>query len=290
MMTGNRILLRRLGAILARGIVLGGGLVPFLAWSLFPGAPAAAQSLANSFAGFSAAKDAPVDIEADRLEVFDAKKKAYFRGNVKVTQGKLVMRSKELEVTYTAKGSNKKVAPGSPNAAVKFIRATGRVVIDTPDNQSVTSQWALFDVQRQFITIGGGVVMSQGSNVMKGEKLLIDLKAGTSRLETGRARGGRSDGRGRVRVILNPRDTGALGKIGERPSARAGGRPSASGARDGDRSKDKTGRRPASGGQAAAGADVRAAPGASGQAGALPWRRRKEAADRFEAFGEGLTP
>lgn len=218
---------------------------------------AGAQSIANSFADFSANKDQPVDIEADRLEVFDAKKKAYFRGNVRVTQGKLVMRSKELEVTYTAKNSKKKVAPGSPNAAVKFIRANGRVVIDTPDNQSVTSQWALFDVPGQFITIGGDVVMSQGSNVMKGDKLLIDLKAGTSRLETGSANGKVSDKKGRVRVILNPKDSGAfkmLGKPGEKQQVKGT-------TNSGAAATPKT----------------------------LPWRRDKEAADKLEAFGDGLS-
>ena len=228
------------------------GLVPATVFS-----PALAQSIANSFAGFSAARDEPVNIEADTLEVFDARKKAYFRGNVKVTQGKLTLRSKELEVTYTARGSNKKVAPGSPNAAVKLIRAKGRVVIDTPDNQSVTSKWALFDVQRQFITIGGDVVMSQGSNVMKGDKLLIDLKAGTSRLETGTAKGRLSDRKGRVRVILNPRDSGAFKKTG--------GAAGTSGAKSGSRPSD-----------------------ISGANKTLPWLRRKEEAEKMQEFNEAL--
>ncbi len=237
--------------------------------------PATAQSIASSFAGFSAQKDQPVKIEADRLEVFDNRKKAIFTGNVKVTQGGLTMRSKRLEVTYHQNtGRNKsgkagRKGPKGPNAAIKFIRASERVVIDTPDQQSVTSNWAEFDVNKQLITIGGNVVMSHGNNLLKGDKLVINLKDGTSRLDTRRIGGRINDKKQRVRMILTP---GEIGKnIGKLPSFSGAVKPRSGGDR-----RDTNGQAKA---EQPTGQRVEQS---------LPWVRRRLEEERQKKFGDAF--
>ncbi len=143
-----------------------------------------AQNLAESFSGFSSDSNKPIDIESDTLEVQDQKKIAIFKGNVKAIQGDFKLRSKELEVKYAGQNT-----PSSSNSEITQIKAQGKVLITTPQKQTATSDWALFDVKSNLITIGGNVVLSQGKNVLKGEKLVIDLKTGKSRFETGRVKG-----------------------------------------------------------------------------------------------------
>jgi len=165
-----------------------------------------AQSLNGAFGGFSADNNQPINIESDSLEVNDAKKTAVFRGNVVAIQGDMEMRTPELEVTYSGQvsagggGSAAGSAPGGKGSQLTRLRAKQKVLITSAKRQTAKSDWADFDVVKQMITIGGNVVVSQGKNIMKGEKLVIDLKKGTSRFET--AANTRKSGR--VRGVFHP--------------------------------------------------------------------------------------
>lgn len=142
-----------------------------------------AQNAGSSLGGFSSTSNEPIDIESDTLEVRDATKIAIFSGNVIATQGKMTMRSKTLKVKY-AGGESTTAADGRKKSGgnqITSIRAEGKVLIHTADDQTVTSDWAYFDVQSQTVTIGGNVVLSQSGSVIKGEELVIDLKTNRSR-------------------------------------------------------------------------------------------------------------
>ena len=143
--------------------------------------PLHAQSIADSFGGFSKKNNDPIKIEADALEVLDDKKVAIFSGNVKVVQGKFQLVSKKLKVTYSGGVGGKK---NKTKAGIKQIDASGKVAITTPDKQSATADWAKFDVLSKIVTIGGNVVLSQSGNVMRGDTLVIDLNTGRSKFRT----------------------------------------------------------------------------------------------------------
>ena len=64
---------------------------------------------------------------------------------------------------------------------ISKIEARGEVVITSDQDQTTTSDWALYDVPAQLVTVGGNVVLMQGKNVLKGDRLVIDLKTGESR-------------------------------------------------------------------------------------------------------------
>ena len=78
------------------------------------------------------------------------------------------------------------------------------MLIITADDQSTTSDWAVFDVKSQIVTIGGNVVLSQSGNVIKGDQLVIDLKTNRSRIVN---RGDPSK-RQRVRALFMPQQPG----------------------------------------------------------------------------------
>jgi len=156
----------------------------FVAAALLAPTSLQAQAIANSFGGFSQKNSKqPIDIEADSLEVLDDKKYAVFKGNVKARQGKFELVASQIRVTYTGgMGGGKKKKQGKN--AIKWIEASGKVAISTADGQSATSDRARFDVIKRVVIISGNVVLSQSGNVMRGDKLIIDLRTGRSRFDT----------------------------------------------------------------------------------------------------------
>jgi lipopolysaccharide export system protein LptA len=167
------------------------------------------EKLPNAFQGFSRDTDQPVTIDADSLEIHDKDRYAVFLGNVIVKQGDSVMRSRELKVHY--EGSMRAGQPGGekdqkaaadsaksragqavgndPAQRIRMIEATGGVIVTNKD-QKATGDKGVFDMRTNLATISGNVVISQGPNVMRAEKLVVDMKTGFSRMEAGTKGGG----------------------------------------------------------------------------------------------------
>ena len=175
------------------------------------GAQSAVQGVPNAMQGFSQNRDQPIQIEAATLEMRDKKKEATFSGNVKVVQGDTTMTSKTLVVFYasnnppaapagapasTAKASTKSApipsatpGPGG-SSSIRRLEARGNVVV-TQKDQVVTGETAVFDTKTNLVTMLGGVVLTQGKNVLRGDRLMVDMTTGVSRVESdsGRVQG-----------------------------------------------------------------------------------------------------
>jgi len=148
---------------------------------------AGAQGLGEAFQGFSADSDDPIQIEADRLEVRDADKVAIYAGNVRVRQGETVLKTAQLRVIYTGEA-----AGGVPGSRVSRIEASNRVVVQS-GNQTATGDAAVLEMAKDRITLTGDVVLTQGDNIIRGQKLVVDLKSRKARMEGDR-----------VQTILTP--------------------------------------------------------------------------------------
>lgn len=167
-------------------------------------------------AGYSSNSGKPIDIEADVLEVDDKKKLAVFKGNVSATQGDFNIRSSEILVTYTdtnkTAGTNKpqpvKEVAASPlpggNGSIKQIDAKGKVLVTAKDGQTATSDWAIFEVEKQLVTLGGNVVVSRGTDTIKSDRLIIDITTGLTRVEQTSERS-EADKSKRIQMIITPK-------------------------------------------------------------------------------------
>ncbi|MFO1088739.1 MAG: LptA/OstA family protein [Hyphomicrobiales bacterium] len=72
---------------------------------------------------------------------------------------------------------------------VTTIDAKGNVVITTP-RERITGEWAKIDVAKNLLTVGGDlVVLTQGTNVLKGKQLQVDLKTNQTTMTGGRVKG-----------------------------------------------------------------------------------------------------
>ena len=63
------------------------------------------------------------------------------------------------------------------------VRIFGSVVV-TQKDQVVTGETAVFDTRANLITMLGGVVLTQCKNVLRGDRLKVDMTTGVSRVES----------------------------------------------------------------------------------------------------------
>jgi lipopolysaccharide export system protein LptA len=191
-------------------------------------AQGAVSGVPNAMQGFSQNRDQPIQIEAASLEMRDKKKEATFAGNVKVVQGDTTMTSKTLVVFYESSSgqaappppANSKAAKSSApmksatpgpdgSSSIKRLEARGSVVV-TQKEQVVTGETAIFDTKANLITMAGGVVLTQCKNVLRGDRLLVDMTTGVSRVESdsGKVQG----------LFLQGQDCGGAAATPGRPS------------------------------------------------------------------------
>jgi lipopolysaccharide export system protein LptA len=188
-----------------------GGCGAAIALAMIAAGQATAQNavtgVPNAMQGFSQNRDQPIQIESATLEMRDKKKEATFAGNVKVVQGDTTMTSKTLVVFYESTPPATAPAAGSKTAAkpapiqsatpgpggtssIKRLEARGNVVV-TQKDQVVTGETAVFDTKTNLVTMLGGVILTQGKNVLRGDRLMVDMTTGVSRVESdsGRVQG-----------------------------------------------------------------------------------------------------
>ncbi|MEM6665164.1 MAG: lipopolysaccharide transport periplasmic protein LptA [Pseudomonadota bacterium] len=168
---------------------------------LWISAPAMAQEgFADSLSGFSGNSDEPINIEADALELRDGEQQAIFTGNVIVQQGETRLQTRVLRVYYSGSAqSGTATSAGGQN--IERLEAEGGVIVTSGD-QRATGDRGVFDATADKITLFGNVVLSQGTNVLKGRELHVDLAAGTSRVVA------EAGSQGRVRGVFTPNRNG----------------------------------------------------------------------------------
>jgi lipopolysaccharide export system protein LptA len=148
------------------------------------------QGLPNALQGFSQNRDQPVLIQSDEMVVHPNDNVATFTGKVHVTQGDTEMRSKVLVAFYvdTSKPAAapattmKTASPGGEQQQIRRIEASGGVLV-TQKQQNAAGDSGIFDMQSNTVTLNGNVVVTHGKDVVRGQRLVVDLGTGVSRID-----------------------------------------------------------------------------------------------------------
>jgi lipopolysaccharide export system protein LptA len=161
--------------------------------------------------------DQPVQIDAETLEVRDKKKIATFSGNVLVVPGDTTMKCKTLVVFYGEEiglAGDKPVVAAKPAAApaggmpgannIRRIEAHGDVTVVSKD-QNASGDLGVYDLKAKTITLSGNVVITQGKNVIHGERVIVDTITGNAHVE---AAPGATQARVRALIIPNKDQSG----------------------------------------------------------------------------------
>jgi len=180
---------------------------------------ARAQSSADLFKGFQTGQKGPVNVEADSLDVVekDGQRISTFTGNVTVTRGDSVLKAGKISIFSAgsktapkdAKAADAKAGDASPADAKATdaadakpaakeasqlegslpgagsftrIEASGKVYVNS-GAQTATGDTAVVDMVGKLVTLSGNVVLSQGPNVITGNKLTWDMTTGRARVD-----------------------------------------------------------------------------------------------------------
>lgn len=156
----------------------------------------------------------PIQIEAATLEVQDKKKIATFSGDVVVVQGDMTIKCQSLVVFYGAEqgsGAGKATASAAPAGAkgarssimpqgaqdIRKIEARGGVTVVSKD-QNASGDLGVYDLKKKTITLTGNVTVSEGKNVLHGERVVVDTTTGNAHFESG------TTNQSRVRALIQP--------------------------------------------------------------------------------------
>ncbi len=164
----------------------------------------------------------PIQIDAATLEVRDKVKQATFSGNVVVVQGDTTLKCQRLVVFYGqgfAPPRSDPVGPGAQSTAIvptttqniRKIEAYGGVTVFSKD-QKATGDTGVYDLQAKTITLTGNVVVSQGQDVVHGERVVVDTTTGNARVESMNG-GGAAPSRVRALIIPTKGENGSRGNI-----------------------------------------------------------------------------
>lgn len=140
---------------------------------------------------FKTDPNAPIEVDADTLDVFDLKKNALFRGNVVAKKGDFIVRTVEMTAFFTGQtglGSTPAAAEKGDAGGAQLTRIETRqkVVVTSKDGREVIGDWADFDVKANTVIVGGKVVVSNGKSTIDGpdgSRLIVDMTSGKSHFE-----------------------------------------------------------------------------------------------------------
>lgn len=163
-------------------------------------------------------QDQPIQIESATLEVRDKSKMATFSGDVQVVQGDTTIKCDTLVVfygaggpgagapastiTHSAPGAARNAAqqgPAVPQGAqdIRRIEARGSVTVISKD-QNASGDLGVYDVKKKTITLTGNVVVTQGKNVLHGDRVTVDTTTGNAHIES------TVNSPNRVRALIQP--------------------------------------------------------------------------------------
>ena len=142
---------------------------------------------------------------------------ATFSGDVQVVQGDTTIKCDTLVVFYGAGGPGAgppasaithsarsregaaQQGPAVPQGAqdIRRIEARGSVTVISKD-QSASGDLGVYDVKKKIITLTGNVVVTQGKNVLHGDRVTVDTTTGNAHIKSA------VNSPNRVRALIQP--------------------------------------------------------------------------------------
>lgn len=117
--------------------------------------------------------NAPVNFDADALDLLDNQGRLVLSGNVVIRQDRLTLRTARATVDYTSSGS----------LDIQRLTATGGVTVNR-GGETVSGDVGIYDFNRRIITLSGNVKVARGSDRLQGGRLVIDLNSGVSSVDS----------------------------------------------------------------------------------------------------------
>jgi lipopolysaccharide export system protein LptA len=170
---------RHLSLLLTASVMIGATMAPGLADQK------QTAKLPKTYQGLGMSSDQPIQFESESLEVRDQEHMAVFSGHVIVHQGATVLKADTLNVYYQGSATEAAAPAGQGTQQVKRLEANGNVLV-TSGEQTASGNAAVFDTTLNTIVLTGNVVLTQGDNVIRGPRLVINVETSQAKMEGGR--------------------------------------------------------------------------------------------------------
>ena len=138
-------------------------------------------------------RDKPLDVAADSLETTEGQSRTTLQGNVKITQGTLVVES-DRAVVHRGRNDaiDRAVLDGRPATLAQDLDDGGRM--------KARARQIDYDLARDIVVLTGEVVIDQPRGELRGAKVTYEMA-------TGKLTGASGDS-GRVHLRMNPQPGG----------------------------------------------------------------------------------
>ncbi|MBU2981046.1 lipopolysaccharide transport periplasmic protein LptA [Lentibacter algarum] len=140
---------------------------------------ASAQGASIAFGNVKQDTSGPVEVAADNMSINQNTGSATLTGNVLVGQGAMRLSANVVNVVYNADRSQ-----------ISELKASGKVTLVSGQDAAEAAS-ATYNINTGIITLSGNVLLVQGATAITADKMRVDTKSGTARME------------GRVKTVLN---------------------------------------------------------------------------------------
>jgi lipopolysaccharide export system protein LptA len=145
-------------------------------------------------------KEKPINLEADRVNIDDAKKVSVFEGNVVLTQGTLVIRADRMIVREDAQGFNHGTAYGNP---VTF-RQKREGVDEYIEGEALRVE---YDGRVEKLQLFNRAQLKRGADEVRGSYISYDQPTEIfNAVGSGDDGSGKAAAQGRVRAVIQPKN------------------------------------------------------------------------------------
>lgn len=144
-------------------------------------------------------RDQAMYLDADTVNIDDAKQISIFEGNVRLTQGTLKISGDKIVVTETASGDKHGTVTGK-SAQFRQKREGVDEIIEG------NAQRIEYDTQNEFLELFGEASMKRSNDEVHGDHITYDSKTEIFHVDS--ARTPNSGQRGRVRAVIQPKSEG----------------------------------------------------------------------------------
>src|SRR5262249_47275554 len=144
----------------------------------------------NALQGFSRNRAQPTKIQSASLEVREKAKVAAFSDHVRLTQGDTTLTCASLVIHYDREPSaalNSKARNSGGQQQIQQLEAKGGIIVKDKQETAMANR-AIFDAKSNTWTLLDSVVVTRGNQVVRGERLVIDVATSVSQMDGGRIR------------------------------------------------------------------------------------------------------
>jgi lipopolysaccharide export system protein LptA len=143
-------------------------------------------------------RDQPIYIEADRVDIDDVRGISVYRGNVRMSQGTLVITGDVVTTHHDADHHlTRAVSEGAPASYRQLLEGQSRELEAYAPRME-------YRVDERLIYLLDGARVIQGKSVFEGNRIEYDMAEDVIRAE------GDASGKGRVRAVIQPQEQGAV--------------------------------------------------------------------------------